>query len=258
MNATTKTLEQLQAEAQAAAEALQAAQRAAQEAEREAKYAAQRAEQEQRDAAERAKQAAVLAPIAAAFAAAGISTNYAPGNRSFSIAVDTQPSYRAITVSVEAEQFSGSSSGWYSRSRPTGRYLVVLRSDSTSHRYPPLKAGGYNTAKMIEVVKAKFALIAAQNEAARVKASKLQSAAELAEQVRAENGYAAGETNPVVSQIQHSYPRSNGRGYEYTTYTPKPGHIFLQLGNYEATPEEAKLLLNALKAINAMRAANKK
>lgn len=252
MNTTTKTLEQLQADAQAAANALEAALVAKQQAEREAKYAAERAESEKRQAIERAKLVAVIAPIAAAIEAAGIRTSYKEGGYSFSVATDVQPSYDAITVHVEAECFRSSS--FYSRQ--TGRYLVVL-DDGAKHRYPPLKAGGYNVPKMIEVINAKLLLKQRQLEAAKAKAVKLQSAAELAEQVRADNGYAAGETSPIVSQVQHSYPKGAGRGYELTTYTPKPGHVFLQLGNYEATPEEAKLLLDALKAIVAMRAAAK-
>lgn len=256
MTTATKTLEQLQADAQAAAEALQTAQRAAADAEREAKYAAQRAESERLAALENTKIAALMAPIGAALKAAGIVSSYKADDRSISINTgDT--TWSAISIRAEAELL-GSGSGFYARSRTTGRYIVVLREDSgTPHRYPPLKAGGYNVGKMIDVIRARLNAVLMQAMQAKAKAAKMQSAAELAEQVRVDNGYAPDATSPIVSQIQTSYQKCGRGGYAYHTHTPKAGHVFLQLGNYEATPEEAKLLLDALKAIVAMRAAAK-
>lgn len=242
----TKTLEQLQAEAQAAAKALRAAEQAALEAKHEEERAARRKIEEERERAINQQRALAMAPIIAALHAAGVPAK--PNDNGTAFEVPTaEGKWHSLRGCATMEQ---TCSSYYARN--TGRVLIELEGTTRDdrRRFPPLKkVAGHNVAKIVEVVQGWLEQSQARVDAAKEKAAKAQTAQQLAQQVRLDNGYAPDDDScPIRSQREHSYPKGGGR-YEYHVYQPAAGKVFVQVGTMEVTPEQAKILLNALKAI---------
>ncbi len=228
-----KTVEQLQAELKAAEEAVAAAQAAEKQAKWEAEQAAaaeqRKAHQEKQSAAKRS----ILEKIAAECGTLPLRTD---GERLL-FGVDSR-------VHLE-DQYVKGSSAW--RSRATGNFIVcVSRGYESAGRFPPLKNGGHNYAKIAE----RMAEIAQQQAAgaklAAEKAALVSSAAEIV--ARLQRDFPSHESN-VKSSLSVSYPRGGGSRYEYVEHAPKEGHVFLALGNRQFTEEQARVVLAALKSV---------
>ena len=253
---TTKTLEQLQAEAQAAAEALQAAQRAAAEAKREEERAIARKAEEERQRVINLQCATAMAPVIAALHAAGVEAK--PNDNGTGFTVPTaEGSWHEIRGSATMEETDASSYTY--RRRQTGRVLIELEGTTRDdcRRFPPIKAGGHNVAKIVAIVQEWLAQSQARVDAAKAKARTQQTAQQLAQQVREDNGYAADDENGrIVGSYTASYAKGGGRS-EYHTYIASQGKVFVKVGTLELTPEQTRIMIDALKAIEALRQAAK-
>lgn len=253
---TTKTLEQLQAEAQAAAEALALAQRNAAMAELEAKQEARRKADLEREAAINQQRAAAIAPVIAALQAAKITVNDNDNATGFEVPT-AEGGWHKLRGYAKMEQQTRSRGSYMYRN--TGRVLIDLQGTTNDdrRRFPPIKAGGHNVAKIVATVQEWLQQSQARVDAAKVKAAKTKTAQQLAQQVRIDNGYAPDdESCPIKWQREHSYPKGGGR-YEYHTYQPTAGKVYVQVGTLELTPDQTKIMLDALKAIEALRKAER-
>ena len=255
MTTTAKTLEQLQAEAAAAAEALREAERAAAEAKREAERELRRKADEERQQQIDLVRAAAMAPVIAALHAAGVPAKPSDNGANFTVPT-AEGGWREVCGSATMESIS---SGYYSHARSTGRVLIELSGTTNDdrRRFPPIKAGGHNVAKIIATVQEWLQQSQARVATAKAAAAKLQTSAKLARQVRIDNGYKADdEHGPIVGSYTYSYAKGGGR-HEYRTATASQGKVFVKVGTLELTPEQTKIMIDALQAIEALRQAAK-
>lgn len=257
MNATTKTktLEQLQAEAQAAAEALRAAEQAALEAKREEERAARRKAEEERTRVINQQRIVAFAPVLDALRAAGIQGKVNDNNTGIEIPT-AEGGWKTIRANTAMEERT-SGRGFFARTAVTGRVLIELEGTTGDdrRRFPPIKAGGHNVAKIVATVQEWLEQSQARVDAAKAKAAKAKTAQQLAQQVRIDNGYAPDdEYGPVVGSYTYSYAKGGGRS-EYHTATASQGKVFVKVGTMELTPEQTKIMIDALKAIEALRKA---
>lgn len=259
MNATTtKTLEQLQQEARAAAEALAAAQAEEERAKREAKYAEENAK---RAAAEKVitdKINTMLVPVYEALVAARPQLgNIDIEARNCGIKIGKgEYSDRDLQISVNREQEADHGRFSSFHARYTGRFILEIGDryqDLPKCRYPSKQDGTFNVAKIVAKVKERVEWKAAIKARAQAKLKQQLSGEQLAAQVRIENGYEEKESYacPIVSRYGTHYPKGSGR-VEWTEYTAPPGRVFLKLGTPAYTPEQVKVMLRALGEIRAL------
>lgn len=248
---TTKTIEQLKAELAAAEEAV----RKQEEEERRAKHEAERAEARRKDEERRAREdliikQKVITPVVAALREKGITIKSAEP-RKIDLGLHT------ANVFIEPEMTRTTS--WRIASRPTGRYVVVVGDsfqDQPRVRYPQRKDGTFNIEKIVETVRDRIAVLAAQIERNLNEAQKRQAAEALAEQLTR-------ELKPVNKELIKgkrtvAHPRGAGGRNEYVTYTPEPGRVYVEVGCITATPDEARILVEALNQVAALRAKQQK
>lgn len=259
----TKTLDQLQAAAQAAAEALATAQREAQEAEAAAKQqAAVEAERAKREAARNAPEPASYGEIRAHLRGI-MSAMYANANKDYATHMkvdvsepskrveedaekgprvywqkpDILVSYRGANVyaAVEFRAEESGRSNYSYRTHLTGRLRMTVGGYGDRQSYPPRKDGTFNYDSAADRLLSRVASAhELWNKTQRVKGN----AAALAE-LRAE--FKLSEYSDVLR-----IKKVNRDVYskKYTEYVSSAGRVFLDLSR-EVTPEQARAILAA-------------
>jgi len=237
---TTKTIEELKAELAAAEAAVREQERAEREAHAAAEAATRRAAYEEAQRAEAAKKSEKLAPIAAALFAAGVGVEHSGAKiECSSTAVRSSASTR---VSIEAEM-RNRGSGFYARSTPTGRYVVVVGDrylNEPAVRYPQRKDGTFNIAKIVETVSGRLMCAKARAEREAAEAAKQQSSEQLAASLNAKH-----ETTLFTGSYEYTTEIGRNR-HGRRTITPTPGHVFANIGRLDLNPEQAAVLFAAL------------
>jgi hypothetical protein len=254
MNTTTKTVEQLKEELRAAQEALQEVERKKQEEIREAKYAEQRAKEK---AAEEARVATIkpwIAAVADALRAAGVSP---VEQRAWGIKIGAE-SYPDPDLQIGVEREAARSSSYIRSKTYTGRYIMTVGDsyrDFPIARYPSKMDKGFNVAKIVATIQDRIEKKAAQTKREQEKERAAQSATALAAQVAKELGLKLEKYGscPISGTQTHSRQRG-GRdsGYEYWTSEAPKGCVYYSVGTLTVTPEQARVLHDALLEIKAM------
>ncbi len=242
MNAvTTKTVEQLKEELRVAQAAVEAQENALREKAREEKYAAEKKIRDAQEAELTTKMTAALAPLAAALVAAGVKCHL----QDRAVAVEGSVG----DIFVERERHGSS---WRSSSSYTGRLVLVVDSrymnDFPKVRYPQLKAGGFNVAKIVETVQSRLETIAARAAEAKQLEIKKASGAWLAAELKQELGVES-NSSMISATRAVSYPRGPGGRSEYREYTAEPGHVYMQLGTHQYNAEQVRVMHAALVAV---------
>jgi len=121
-------------------------------------------------------------------------------------------------------------------------------------RYPTLKSGGFNVAKIVGTVTERISAKKAAEKREREKKNAAQNATALAAMVAEELGFKADAyACPIVGTESHSTPRGGrGSGYRYWTTEAPLGRVFYKVGTLTVTPEQARVLHDALLKIKSM------
>lgn len=232
-----------------AEEAAAATQRAAEEADRELKREEERAAHAAALEARNAKLAVVMAPIEEAMRAAGVAFTVTDGGSALRVET-AEGAFRNIKIAAEPEFVRTGS--WSSRG--TGKTIIRMSGAGKDDRkrFPQLKDGGHNVSSIVTTTMEWLQQAQARVNAERTKAAALLGAVALAEQVRAENGLDSKNTyGRIRSHIEYNEPMGGGR-CKYRTAAASAGKVFFCVGNMEVTPEQAKVLLDALKVVDSM------
>lgn len=232
MNAS---IEQLKAEAEAAAKKLQEAEAAAREAERKAKQEAERVEREQKEAKRTEAAMSLLRPLLARLQSAGLDAKMEDRpsiNISDLVYVTTRPEQRVVST-------------W--RSVETGRMLLVVSShysiDSKDKRFPPTKAG-YSYDKIVDEVRQRINAKILSDNREKTEATKQQRAEAFAKSVRNLAEGSAESKAKITHKITSSY--FNGRHHVGSERLAPEGHVFLRVGDLTLTPEQVAIVVKAL------------
>lgn len=240
-----KTIEELRAEVAAAETALQEAK--LKEAEAERAEAKKRQVEEHKQESER--QNAIAKALYDAMVAAGITTaKYQPGKvedidasggwNNHLPKIEAMPDAYAADVQIDLERVYRHSSFRYGRSRDTGKYAIYIgRYRNYSKRYPQNKSGGFNYKKIAEEIKRRIDSYNARQAAEAEKKAKIAAAKTLIPKGKRYQMC-------IAPALEQSF---RGRhGYNYSTYAPKDGNVYLRLGTYQTTPEIAKEVVDFL------------
>ena len=253
MNTTTKTVEQLKEELRVAQEAVQAVERAEREAALEAKRAEERRKEEEANALRAAEVAPWLTAVADALREAGVAH---VTRRDWGIKIGTE-SYPNpdVQIGVQREEHSSGGSMYCRRTSYTGRYILTVGDtyrDFPRARYPS-KKDGFNVAKIVKTVTERIESVNAKVKAAQDKARAAQTATELAAVVSKDLGFTDKYSNPISGTQTHSRQRGGrGSGYEYSTYEAPTGKVYYTVDTLTVTPEQARVLHDALVVIKGM------
>lgn len=245
--AGAKKLEQLRAEAEATAKALKEAEEAARQAEREAKEAEERAkalaEAEKVQSAKVQILTQLHKVIVTSFKDAVLEipevTN--PYTYVAEPSVALSPGRRYPNISVQARQ----TPGWRSRFLGWG-IAVVLEPHGKTRVYPELKNGGYSYDKIVKVIQEHLEIEMASEKRKAEEAAKRQSRTEMAEATKKELGLRA--TSAVIQgMLDQSYHDAYGKFHQHS-YKADEGKVWLVLGSRQCTPEQAKVVIDAMRA----------
>lgn len=245
---TTKTLEQLQAEAEAANAALQKAKEIEQLARYESEQAKKRATIEEERRRGLAMDQGVLRQLMAQLDLCNVPYTVAKdvtyGDFIHSLTVVGASEKDRIGILYMEATYTRST--YHSSRQPSGKVLVLKEYslDGQQHRYPYRSDGTYNVEKAAKAAKAlrDSALVAAARQRAELAA--LQSADALAKEVCKRT-----DSDIVVGRYDVWLPTVRGRS-DRREYTAKPGHVFVRAGNVQCTPEQAEQLVTLLKSFN--------
>lgn len=250
---TTKTVEQLKEELRVAEEEL----RKVEQAKRDELREAQRAEQNRKEEEANARRAAEVKPwltaVADALRAAGVAHVM---QLPWSVRIgDGDFPDRDLQISVEREEHATHGRYSYSASY-TGRYILTVGDtyrDFPRVRYPSRKEKGFNVEKIVKTVTERMEQKAATIKREQEKARAAQSATELAAQVSKDLGFTDKYTNPISGTQTHSAQTGGrGSGYRYWTNEAPKGKVYYSVGTMTVTPEQARVLHDALTVVNSM------
>ena len=251
-NAPAKTIEQLKEELRVAQEELQKIERAKQEEIREAKYA-----EERRKAAEAETiRAATVKPWITAVAEALQTAGVTPvEQRAWGIKIGSE-SYPDPDLQIGVGREESRNGPWITRTSYTGRYILTVgRScrDFPCVRYPSKKGGGFNVEKIVTTVTERIESKQAAKKREQEKARATENATELAVRVSKDLGFTDKYSNPISGTESHSTQTGGrGSGYRYWTNEAPKGKVFYRVGTMTVTPEQARVLHDALVKINSM------
>lgn len=234
---TTKTIEQLQAEANAAAEALAAARieaeraaKAKEDEERRAKFAAeQKARQE--------RLAKMLEPISAALA--GVEHELVMPRDEFS-----EPWIRVLVPGAKSDvalKPSYRNGGRFSRGTLVG-YSVVVGPYDDAKRFPPT-AKGHSYEKIAAEVKSRIERAASVKAAQQARADKRKEAEARAAAVRAATG---SESDAICGAYDTGYHDFQRRWHSNVSIAEE-GNVFVKVGTLQLSTEKAIALVAALR-----------
>lgn len=225
----TKTIEQLQQEAEQAAAALRAAKEAQEQAEREAKREEERQRMQKAEQERIAYRIRVMQPIVDRLTQAGFEVEQRSNGN---VLVEGH-------VSIWLEEETRSVSSW--RSVFTGRLLLLVEKQygfNGKHRYPPNKDGKYNLDKIIATTTSILEGVRAEQRRKEEEAKKLRSGEQLAAALKAKLS-ASKHSAKISGTVVLHYP-SGARRYECRTNTPAAGKVFYSVGTLELTPEQVE------------------
>lgn len=160
---------------------------------------------------------------------------------------------REALLGLESEEQRVSSS-WRSRSRPTGRYLLVVGDaylTEPRRRFPPKKDGTYNVDKVVDVVVERLTAFAARQARAMEVRSDEEAATRLAGEVRR----ALDCTDQTVVATFYHYDQYSGRNKYVKLVAPRGYVFYVSQSHLAVTAEEAAILHDAHRKIAALRAA---
>lgn len=247
----TKTVAELEAELKEAKDREYAEQRRKQAEIDEAR----RAEARKKEEAEETQRAALMAPhikeVADALEKAGV-RDVSIIKWGIKIGAGDYPD-RDLQISVYREEVGGDRFTF--RTRYTGRYILTVGDrykDYPLVRYPTTKSGGFNVKRIVECVTERIESKAAAAKHVREKKQAQRDAVDLAIEVAAELGYKTTDYMcPIKGTYMHSYEQSRGRWRSETFEAPK-GRVYFIVGRLTVTPEQAKVLHEALVKIREM------
>ncbi len=248
MNAvTTKTVEQLKEELRIAQEAVAEQERVFREQAREEKRAAEAKIRDAQEAELATKMRDAITPLYSALREAGVKCHLQDK------AIAVEGNVGDIFIERETSSSIGRWNGGY-----TGRPLIVVDSRYTNNfskvRYPQLKAGGFNVAKIVKTVQERLEKVATRAAEAKRLAVKKGIGAGLANELKMELGI---ESNSSMISATQSARYSKGAGRsEYHEYTAEPGHVFMQLGTQQYNAAQVRCMYAAL--IECQKLATKK
>ena len=223
-----KTIEQLKQEAEVARLALEEAEKAARQAEREAKEALRKAEEEQKELKRLEVRKDICRDLKAELEAVGVAD------------IEVTDDFKNIW----ADGIRINIYGW----SYVEKIIVNNRFDFKSTNYRPLNSGGFNYKGIAKKVKEKADTAKIESEKRTEKAMKITSSKELAKELCAELGVADDLIIGVIEQYRHVGWSGNRR--EWYEITPPEGKVFVQLGTYSLTPDEARRVVAIFKELN--------
>lgn len=248
MNATIKTLEQLQEEARAAQAALDEAKRKELQAKRDAEIAERKAKEQCEKDALAAQLAPAINAIADGLRTAGVLCVVQP----FAIIVghtDATKAPRDLQVHVYREQESRST--WSFRTRYTGRIILAVGerySDQRIARFPLKKDGMFSTSKIVAKITDRIKLAHRVADAAAERQTAKQQADALAKRLNEQLG----------SQLVGSYWHRDAWDPNRSTERVAPqGRVFLRLDTMCVDEEQARVMLDAIARVHALQAKKK-
>lgn len=242
MNATTKTLQQLQEEAAAAQAALQAAQ----QAELEAKEAAERAEREARRQQELERERSLVAARRAAMQ-----------QQLAKVGVTLDDLGNCGHARLGHEEITERLSRW--RSRGTGRYRIVVcctdyHMNFNDRRFPPTKTG-YSWEKIADYVNEINDAVAAR-QFRETERQRLENAARAAADAAKNQALAKTAEAARYVTVEGAYDVS---GHDYrgrwhsNKYIASAGKVFVSMPHYEVRPDQAAQIAEAVARIMAQK-----
>ncbi len=239
--ATAKSVEQLRQEAEAAAKALAEAQEVEREKERQVKAEEARTKRDAEEKAKAEKMLKALRPVYDAMKVAGIACEMV------GLSIRLKPDDIAdMRVGVETE-YGHSSSSWR-QGAETGRFIITVGDtfrDMPRLRYPQHKNGGHNTEKIVKSVKERIEARAAVIKRNQTERQQKENAGGFAAKVVRDLKLKA-DTRLVVGNYETSHRDYRNR-YSSTYTTAPEGKVFVRLGTYAVTPQQAAILIKAMR-----------
>ena len=221
MTTESKSIEQLRADAEAAAEQLRAAERAAKEAEAERQAAERAAKLKEQTDRRDAERAAIRVNLHAEMKAADVLNEWTE---------------RKVGV-IEHYKSNGS---YTFRSTFAGYVIIVTNTEGKDRRFPANAKGSYNFTKIVAYVKEVLGHKIAQERAKIERNARVNKSNELC-------GKLAAEFGPNHVESKHQYALQNGRygRSEYRESLPKEGNVFVRFHNLDCNEEQARIMLEA-------------
>jgi len=242
-----KTLEQLKAEAEVAAKALKEAEEAARQTEREAKAAEEKAK-----ALIKAKETQYIKIQILTQLHKVLVTTFKDAILESPEVTDPYRSWKEpnITLSPGTNypyiyvQARKTADAWHPRFLGWG-IALTLEPFGKTRVYPALSNGGYSYDKIVKVIKEhQEAKIVAERREAENKIRKARKT-DLAGSVKKDLGLKE-DSVLVQGVLEQGYRDYRGRWCP-RSYEASDGHVWLNLGSRQCTPEQVKIMINAMR-----------
>jgi len=243
-----KTLEQLKTEAEVAAKALKEAEEAARQTECEAKAAEEKAK-----ALIKAKETQYIKIQILTQLHKVLVTTFKDAILESPEVTDPYRSWKEpnITLSPGTNypyiyvQARKTADAWHPRFLGWG-IALTLESFGKTRVYPALSNGGYSYDKIVKVIQEHLEIEMASEKRKAEEAAKRQSRTEMAEATKKELGLRA--TSAVIQgMLDQSYHDAYGKFHQHS-YKADEGKVWLVLGSRQCTPEQAKVVIDAMRA----------
>jgi hypothetical protein len=146
------------------------------------------------------------------------------------------------TVSFK-ERYTTGSSVW--RTYPTGKFdLYIERAHQDTKRYPQKADGSYSYAKIAQFIVEGYTAVQAQLKREKEAAAKKSDGKVLAAELKKEFGLTEGSY--LFEGVKSGY-RDTWKHRDYYETPAEPGKVWMKLGDKQVTPEQARIVMVALK-----------
>lgn len=252
---STKTVEQLKQEAAAAQEALQKAEQEARDQAQAAKEVLAEAVRKVAKQKEAEAYTVIVRAVVKGLGEHDIIASVTPGDPGSTHYRGHLPHITLATdlFSITLEDETRKSHSRFHSGIPTGRVILLLQerygySGRNTKRFPQKKDGGYSYEKIAEHINRAVGIRKAAMEAKKAQLAIIEENTDAVTRLQKEF-----KTEAVVATYEAGY-YNRQHCYQSTKYVAPVGKVFLRLGNYTLTPEQAKAVLTVMKAQGLLKA----